>query len=398
MEVKIIKTESDYQEAVQELDRLIEFAAESESSNANKIEVLALLIEDYEQKHWQIGLPDPIAAIEFVMEQKDLSPRDLIPYIGSRSKVSEVLSRKRPLSLAMMKALHKHLGIPAEIFLQQVDAEFESDGEIEWSHFPLREMRDRGWISGSLKQIQENAQEIVSDFLKPIGGFRASPVLYRKKIFVRAPRTENPYSLEAWRAWVMREALAITAKEYRSNLIDLDFLSSVGRFSRPDNGPLLVREFLQSYGIILIVQPHLSKTYLDGASFFANSGNPIVALTLRYDRLDHFWFVLMHELVHVWRHLKKDQIEFIVDDLDVEASDRFETEADELAREALVPKAIFLDSEAYNLQSVAGVNALADRCKIHPAIVAGMVRYETGNYRKLNQMVGYGEVRKLFGF
>jgi len=92
------------------------------SEEHDQLELLTLLISVYEKEHYPIGLPDPIEAIKFRMEQQNLSKKDLIPFLGSRSKVSEVLSGKRPLSLTMIRALHNGLRIPAEVLLQKSEA------------------------------------------------------------------------------------------------------------------------------------------------------------------------------------------------------------------------------------------------------------------------------------
>ncbi len=93
--------------------------AEPGSADEEALELWGLLIREYEKEHYPIELPDPIDAILFRMEQAGLKPKDLIPYIGSQSKVSEVLNRKRRLSLTMIRALQQGLGIPAEVLLQQ---------------------------------------------------------------------------------------------------------------------------------------------------------------------------------------------------------------------------------------------------------------------------------------
>ncbi len=89
--------------------------------DADRLELLALLVRDYEDKHYPIDMPDPVEAITFRMEQMGLTRKDLERYIGSRSKVSEVLSGKRRLSLSMIRALHEGLGIPAEVLLGRPD-------------------------------------------------------------------------------------------------------------------------------------------------------------------------------------------------------------------------------------------------------------------------------------
>ena len=116
MEIRPIKTEADYRAALEEVERL--FDAAPNTPEGDRLDVLATLIEAYEDRHFSIAVPDPIEAIQYHMESRGLSRRDLEPYIGSRARVSEVLNRKRPLSVDMIRNLHKGLGIPAEVLIQ----------------------------------------------------------------------------------------------------------------------------------------------------------------------------------------------------------------------------------------------------------------------------------------
>jgi HTH-type transcriptional regulator/antitoxin HigA len=135
---------------------------------------------------------------------------------------------------------------------------------------------------------------------------------------------------------------------------------------------------------------------LDGAAILFAKSRPIIGLTLRHDRLDNFWFCLMHELAHVALHLKSEGDGFY-DDLDIEdADDPRERAADNLAREVLIPDGAWKQSPARVLRSPEAAERLAEKLRIHPAIVVGRMRYETKNYRILGQMLGRGEVRKLF--
>jgi HTH-type transcriptional regulator / antitoxin HigA len=123
---------------------------------------------------------------------------------------------------------------------------------------------------------------------------------------------------------------------------------------------------------------------------------PVIVLTLRHDRLDNFWFVVVHELVHVFKHLRSEAVSFY-DDLDADdQSDPKEVEADRLAGEVLIPSAEWQASPASKLRSPDAANHLAQRLKIHPAIVAGRIRRVYRDYRVLSGMVGQGDVRKHF--
>lgn len=99
---------------------------EKASPNETELELRALLVEKYEEEHFPIAAPDPIEAIRFRMEQADLAPADLQPYMQSKSKVSEVMNRKRPLSLSMIRALHRGLKIPAEVLVQETQAPYSA--------------------------------------------------------------------------------------------------------------------------------------------------------------------------------------------------------------------------------------------------------------------------------
>ena len=115
MEAKIIKTEAEYEAMLKRVDALMDAAPGSPEED--ELELLAMLIEHYEEKHYPIGMPDPIDAIKFFMDQNGLSNSDMVPYFGQISKVSEVLNGKRELSKAMIRKLVEGLGIPAEILL-----------------------------------------------------------------------------------------------------------------------------------------------------------------------------------------------------------------------------------------------------------------------------------------
>ena len=119
---KKISTDKQYQEYLDEFEKLMDIDPEEGTEESDKFDLLSLLIGAYEDEHYPIDLPDPIEAIKFRMEQMGLKNKDLVEIIGSKSKVSEVLNKKISLSLNMIKKLHKILGIPAEILLQSTES------------------------------------------------------------------------------------------------------------------------------------------------------------------------------------------------------------------------------------------------------------------------------------
>lgn len=112
MEIKPIHTKADHRAALKEIETLM--SARPRTREGERLDVLVTLVEAWEKKHYPIALPDPIEAIKFRMEQSGLGPKDLVPMIGQLNRVYEVLSRRRPLTLAMIRRLHQDLGIPAE--------------------------------------------------------------------------------------------------------------------------------------------------------------------------------------------------------------------------------------------------------------------------------------------
>jgi HTH-type transcriptional regulator / antitoxin HigA len=117
MEINPIRTKADYRAALREIESLM--AAGRDTPEGERLDVLVTLVQAYEGKHYPLDLPDPVEAIKFHMEQKGMTPKDLVPMIGRVNRVYEVLSRRRPLTLAMIQRLHRELGIPAESLIKQ---------------------------------------------------------------------------------------------------------------------------------------------------------------------------------------------------------------------------------------------------------------------------------------
>ncbi len=118
MSIKPIHNETDYDQALDRVDELMDLNPALHTPQSDELEILALLIEKYEEKAWAISEPDPIEAIKVRMEQLHLKQKDLVPYIGNKSKVSEVLNRKVGLSLMMITSLAKGLHLPLEVLVQ----------------------------------------------------------------------------------------------------------------------------------------------------------------------------------------------------------------------------------------------------------------------------------------
>lgn len=116
MDIAPIKNQRDYRRALKDIESLM--TAKRNTPEGDRLEILVTLVEAWERKHYPLDLPDPVEAIKYHMDQNELQPRDLVPFIGSRNRVHEVLNRKRPLTLKMIWRLHEGLGIPAESLIK----------------------------------------------------------------------------------------------------------------------------------------------------------------------------------------------------------------------------------------------------------------------------------------
>jgi HTH-type transcriptional regulator/antitoxin HigA len=400
MKPKIIRTEADYETALARIDVLMDGDPEPTSAAGEELELLCLLVGNYEAVHYPMDMPSPLEAIKFRMEQTGLKAKDLIPYIGSAPKVSEVLAGKRALSLTMIRKLVNELGIPAEVLLQQEGAKLPSDAAIQQGrHFPVAEMLKRGWFTnfqGTVAEAKSQLEDLLNTFVGRLGPNALIPALNRQH--VRNGGNHDEHALNAWRIRVATLALRESLPAYKPGTVNADFLKELARLSYLTDGPKLAKEFLNKGGIHLIFERHLPKTHLDGAALKLPDGCPVVALTLRHDRLDNFWFTLFHELAHVALHLDKDGVEAFFDDLtEGSKKDKCEKEADKLATEALIPEAEWKAAKLTKKSPPAAVLAFAQSLRISPAIPAGRVRYECKSYTVFKPLISTGKLRPMFG-
>lgn len=359
------------------------------------------------------------------MEQQGLTQKDMVPYIGSQSKVSEVLNRRRPLSLSMIRALHEGLGIPAEVLLQEPGKELDSI-KYDPKKFPIKEMFNRSYFSGfqgSLSEAKAWAEELLEQLMQPVEQMkfqrvycRQSPAIVQDASALAVAETSAVYpaavssaanqtnkvdenALAAWHARALQLAEEQDLPPYYQSRITKEFIQDIIRLSYYDNGPLMARDMLNSCGIAFVLLPHLPRTYLDGASFKTAAGRAVVGITLRFDRLDNFWFTLVHELAHIYLHFNDNYAFFDDTEKNMETSMLpVEQQANKMAWEQLISTEKwekFL--EAYLLIGNEDfIQSFADELRISPAIVAGRIRWEMRNYSIYSNLIGSKKVKKQF--
>jgi HTH-type transcriptional regulator/antitoxin HigA len=253
-----------------------------------------------------------------------------------------------------------------------------------------------GSFDGNVQRLKDYAEDLVRKFMQDLIPKRMEPAFLRAPMHQRGDRQADEMALLAWRMCVLRKAReAITIRAYKAGSVTPPWLRELAKLSAFDEGPKLAKEYLARHGITLVIEGHFKRTFLDGAAMLDND-RPIVALTLRHDRIDNFWFALLHELAHVANHLDEKNPVFI-DDLDRPNHERIEDEADAMAQEALIPADYWKKAKVRETLSPQDAIAFADEVGVHPAIVAGRLRHDTKNYRLLTHLIGKtGQVSQHF--
>ena len=298
-----------------------------------------------------------------------------------------------------IRKLHEGLGIPAKVLLREAGTKIAKAPEgVEWERFPLTDMLKRNWLpdfQGTLAEARRQAEDLIGRWAARLGDDALQPALLRQH--VRSGSEADGYALAAWRIRVSLLALEQSAPRYQPGTVTQDFVRDLVRLSYLDNGPLLAREFLLKNGIHLVVEGHLPNTHLDGAAIKLADGSPLAALTLRHDRLDNFWFTLCHELAHIALHFEGEECTAFFDDLDQADVNTYEGDADRWATEALIPSERWNAAGMGQNPTLREILDFATSLRISPAIPAGRIRREAGNYRIFSRLVGYKQVRKLIG-
>jgi HTH-type transcriptional regulator/antitoxin HigA len=394
--MKMIKNDEEYRQALVELDAVMD--AEPGEEAFERLELLTLVVKTYEDKAYPIAPPSPVEAIKFAAESRGLGSRDLAAYFGGRSALSQVLNGKRDLTLGMIRALHKGLGIPADTLIQVPGASLPAVEEgVDFKRFPLARMISRGWLP-AVANARDRAEELVRGFAAAAG----DTVYGHAGCFRQGSRQnakDDRYAVEAWRLGARIEAAKVGLEAtFDAASVDADLLRAVATISaRGTDAPLQARDYLAALGIRLICVPHLSRTYLDGGVFHLPDG-PVIALTLRHDRIDYFWFTLLHDLAHLARGDVHPDSDCLIEDLELAPDDDRERQADQMAADAAIPRHLWAEHPVSRgrTPSPHKIYDLAATAGVHPAIVAGRVRHERNNYRILSSLIGQGAVRHLF--
>ncbi len=393
LEPRIIKTDEQYRRFLSEVETLAAEDPDPESQAGTRLELLAKLVEEYEKTRFPFEKPDPIDAILFRMEQQGLRQKDIAELLGGKNRASEVLARKRPLTLSMIRSLHERLNIPASLLIRKPEASYDpSESDIDLNAIPTREILQRRWVSTAA-----DLQEWIRSALAPTG----SPTYLKHTLTVGATASTNRTKIWLWLARVreVAESRTYLHGRYTRESLGQEALAYLVKLSWMERGPQLAREFLEERGVAVVIEPHFKGSGLDGAALLSRGGAPIIGLTVRHNRLDNFWFTLLHECVHASKHLNASGLRAIAD-LDIERPETepsdIESEANSVAAELLLPRGVWRRSEAYMNPTAEAIRELASKHQISPAIIAGRLRLERKDHRAFGRLIGNGQVRRAF--
>ncbi len=261
--------------------------------------------------------------------------------------------------------------------------------DIVWGQFPYKEMIRRRWFDVPRKA---NPLENLKKYFLSAAGPQFATAYHRKKM--HSGNAPSEYALLAWQARVLERARNLaTQGELGEFKLDDSWLPDLVSLTKHPDGPRHARRLLSEKGIPLITERHLPGSYLDGAAMLDDGERPVIGLTLRHDRLDNFWFVLFHELGHIFLHLFNGLHYDFFDEEGASDTDAIEAEADKFALDALIPEETWNRCLSRFALTEEAVRIDAAALGIDPSIIAGRIRKERGNYMILNDLVGQGQIR-----
>ena len=332
------------------------------------------------------------ARIASAMSQTDLAEKlGMKPQQVQRYEATDYMAA----SLARLIEVSRALGVKAA---ESFEGPKQADGsifvwgdadDIVWGQLPYKEMIKRKWFD---VPRSANPIEKVKEYFLQAAGPQFATALHRKKM--RSGNVPNEYALLAWQARILERARAkIEAGAIGAFELDDRWLPELVRLTQRKDGPARARDLLAEKGVVLVAERHLPGSYLDGAAMLAEGGTPVVGLTLRHDRLDNFWFVLMHELGHVFLHLFDGRRFDFFDEESASDTDAIEAEADKFALDRLISEDLWDQCLSRFALSEEAVRIDAETIGIDPGTIAGRIRKERGNYTILNNLVGQDQVR-----
>jgi HTH-type transcriptional regulator / antitoxin HigA len=347
---------------------------------------------------------DPGVSLIIARVAKGLSQADLAEKLGLKEQQIQryEAERYRSISLSNFRRIGIALGVRLSAELYSNESSWAAQASVtgvEYSHDDLKRVvkhaRAHAWLDFSEGDEEHALLEYVSEAASRFG----SPSLLRTGLNVHD--LQQDLALLAWRTRIVERAEQVITPNFGVfDPLDIDWLADLARLSIRPDGPAAAVALLAQKGIVLVVEPQVPGLSLDGAALLVR-GIPVIGMTLRHDRVDNFWFTLMHELGHIFLHYRTGLASGFFDDVERGPErgpvDAMEREANEFAGSVLIPPERWKTSSARISKSPQPIEAFAKQLGINPAIVFGRVRRERNDYKIFSNRVGHSEVRKWLG-
>jgi len=333
-----------------------------------------------------------VARIVRGWSQKELARRVFLPEQQIQRYEAE---RYKSISLNNLLRIARVLGVrltadmPGQLKEQWLPSYEMSQADAQKV---LKHARQHGWLDRA-DQSDENGLSQLKRTVAEHVAQHGTPSLLRTGLNVED--YADDWLLLAWKAQVTRQAvLVIQKKKPKYRPLEVSWMKELVQVSSEENGPILAKNILEEHGIILIIEQQIAGMKIDGAAFLVDD-IPVIGMTIRHDRLDNFWFTLMHELGHVILHYRTGLSSGFFDDTENKSLDEMEEEADKFAENLLIPEELWVRSPARITKTPEPVEKLAKQLGISPAIIFGRIRMERKNYALFSNKIGKDKVRKL---
>lgn len=330
---------------------------------------------------------------------KRLSQKDLARRVGLKEQQIQryEADRYRSISLSNFKRMAHALGVNLRASIPEGKDGWVTGADTLTNEYSpdeikkvLKHGRENGWFEADVEDEDAEGylQRYVTEHLLKYG----SPTLLRTGLNVH--QLSEELGLIAWKARVTKIAETIIEENKLAyNWMDISWLKELVHLSRCEDGPAKAKDLLLQHGIVLVAEPQIPGLTLDGAAFLVDR-TPVIALTLRRDTIDNFWFTLLHETGHIVLHYRMGLGTGFFDDTEQQGIDEIEKEANEFASNMLIPSDKWKRSPARISKSPEAIERFAEELGIHPAIVFGRIQKERNDWKIFSNKTGRGEVKK----
>lgn len=356
---RLLRTESDYEEAQKRINDLID--SKENTPEYEELMYWGTLVEEYESRVFpdendEVFDGDGISYLKEVMQLRGLTQGDLAVCFGNKPRVSETLARKRPLTIKIIRNLVNTFGMSAEKLIQETDIPGNDEFLFGYApDFPFEEMFKAGWFKddfdGTLNAALKNREFILTKF---ISNTNIPAVVNGMNHFYKDANPENGKKWEAellaWRIRILNLCEKEKIEKWDKFRLSEDTFRFMTNLSVFEEGRNLAKVFLNKIGIHLIFLPVIGDIPVNGCCFYANDGCPVIALTDKVENLESFWFILCHEIAHLMLHIDSVSRDFtfldnFLDNFQVKRDEKTESEADEFAKKLLEGRGLWNKSE-----------------------------------------------------